>query len=53
MPVESPTRTLVRRIKSVRGDISFRMLCAPRFDYGRARHRVEQRSEREWVFASE
>ena len=28
-------------------------VCAPRFDYGRARHRIERRSEREWVFASE
>jgi GH15 family glucan-1,4-alpha-glucosidase len=53
MPVRSPRRTLVRRVKAVRGEISFRMLCAPRFDYGRARHRVERRSEREWVFASE
>ena len=53
MPVRSPTRALVRRVKTVRGEISFRMRCAPRFDYGRARHRVERRSEREWVFASE
>jgi GH15 family glucan-1,4-alpha-glucosidase len=53
MATASPTRTLVRRIKAVRGEISFRMLCAPRFDYGRAGHRVERRSEREWVFASE
>jgi len=52
MPVESAARTLVRRVKTVRGEISFRMLCAPRFDYGRARHRVERRSEREWLFAS-
>src|SRR6266568_8281281 len=53
MPVRSPTRALVRRVKTVRGEISFRMRCAPRFDYGRARHRIERRSEREWVFASE
>jgi GH15 family glucan-1,4-alpha-glucosidase len=53
MPIGGPTRTLVRRVKTVRGEISFRMLCAPRFDYGRSRHRVEQRSEREWMFASE
>ncbi|HVI74277.1 MAG TPA: glycoside hydrolase family 15 protein [Anaeromyxobacteraceae bacterium] len=53
MPAGSAARTLVRRVKTVRGEISFRMLCAPRFDYGRARHRVERRSEREWVFASE
>ncbi|HEX3719663.1 MAG TPA: glycoside hydrolase family 15 protein [Verrucomicrobiae bacterium] len=32
---------LVRRVKVVRGEIRFRMVCAPRFDYGRAGHRVE------------
>ena len=53
MPVKSTTRTLMRRAKTVRGEISFRMLCAPRFDYGRAHHRVERRSDREWLFASE
>jgi GH15 family glucan-1,4-alpha-glucosidase len=34
---------LVRRVKVVRGEIALRMLCAPRFDYGRAEHGVEQR----------
>ncbi len=32
---------LVRRAKAVRGDIDFDMVCAPRFDYGRADHTVE------------
>src|SRR5262249_13121174 len=38
MPVEEVERphTLVRRVKTVRGEICFRMLCAPRFDYARA-----------------
>lgn len=42
MPVEpvGNAHNLVRRIKSVRGDIPCRMVCAPRFDYGRASHRV-------------
>jgi GH15 family glucan-1,4-alpha-glucosidase len=53
MPVACPARALVRRVKTVRGEIAFRMVCAPRFDYGRAGHRVERRSEREWVLASE
>jgi len=53
MSVASPKRILVRRVKTVRGEIAFRMVCAPRFDYGRARHRVERLSDREWVFASE
>ncbi|HVS30111.1 MAG TPA: glycoside hydrolase family 15 protein [Thermoanaerobaculia bacterium] len=53
MPIgnEGP-QDLVRRVKSVRGDIHFRMVCAPRFDYGRASHRVEKR-DREILFISE
>ena len=44
MPVEEveQAHNLVRRVKTVRGELCFRMLCAPRFDYGRASHRVEQ-----------
>jgi len=34
---------LVRRIKVVRGEMPIRMVCAPKFDYGRAGHRVEKR----------
>ncbi|MGH7968654.1 MAG: glycoside hydrolase family 15 protein, partial [Limisphaerales bacterium] len=34
---------LVRRIKCIRGDVPVRMLCEPRFDYGRAEHQVENR----------
>ena len=38
MPVEEveQAHNLVRRVKTVRGELCFRMLCAPRFDYGRA-----------------
>ncbi len=32
---------LIRRVKTVRGEIRFRMECSPRFDYGRVGHRVE------------
>jgi GH15 family glucan-1,4-alpha-glucosidase len=54
MPVEEVERAhnLVRRVKTVRGEIRFRMLCAPRFDYARAPHRVEQR-QGEVLFLSE
>jgi len=47
MPVEEveQAHNLVRRVKTVRGTIGFRMLCAPRFDYGRASHRVEQQED--------
>jgi GH15 family glucan-1,4-alpha-glucosidase len=42
MPVEEVTRahTLIRRARTVRGEIKFRMTCAPRFDYARGRHRI-------------
>jgi len=34
---------IVRRIKVIRGTIRIRMVCAPRFDYGRAGHKVHRR----------
>jgi GH15 family glucan-1,4-alpha-glucosidase len=42
---------VVRRAKTVRGRVPYRMVCAPRFDYSRAAHRVEA-SEREALFVS-
>jgi GH15 family glucan-1,4-alpha-glucosidase len=32
---------ILRHARTVRGDVRFRMRCEPRFDYGRASHRVE------------
>src|SRR6516165_7313755 len=32
---------LVRRAKVVRREMPFRMICDPRFDYGRAIHRID------------
>ena len=43
---------IVRRVKAVRGDIHFRMVCDPKFDYGRASHKVERRNG-EVIFRSE
>jgi GH15 family glucan-1,4-alpha-glucosidase len=47
MPVEETphgrAHNLIRRVKTIRGEIRFRMECTPRFDYGRARHHVEVR----------
>jgi GH15 family glucan-1,4-alpha-glucosidase len=42
MPVgDNPrVRCLVRRVKAVRGDIHFRMRCAPRFGYGPSAHKL-------------
>ncbi len=47
MPIEhlGHRHDLVRRVKVVRGEIALRMVCAPRFDYGRADHQVELRKQ--------
>ncbi len=55
MPVEAEGRAhqLVRRAKTVRGVATFRMTCAPAFDYGRAhrkpfyKHAPERRTVRQ------
>jgi GH15 family glucan-1,4-alpha-glucosidase len=53
MPIVSlgHPHAVVRRVKTVRGVVSYRMLCAPRFDYGRAQHQIEGK-EREALFVS-
>jgi GH15 family glucan-1,4-alpha-glucosidase len=45
MPVEETgqAHVLIRRAKTVRGEIQYRMVCAPRFDYARTTHRTESR----------
>src|SRR4029434_3296892 len=52
MPVEDAgqAHNLVRRAKTVRGELRFRMRCDPRFDYGRASHTAELRSDTEVLF---
>ncbi len=52
MPVEDAgvAHNLVRRAKCVRGEVHFRMRCAPRFDYARATHTVERRGDAEALF---
>src|ERR1044071_3240597 len=54
MPIDSqgPSHKLVRRAKTVRGQIKFRMICAPRFDYARASHKVHPKKH-EAVFVSQ
>src|SRR4030095_1453585 len=55
MPVEEAavSHNLVRRVKSVRGEVRVRMVCAPRFNYARSGHRLERLSEKDIVFTSE
>src|SRR6266516_5113159 len=52
MPVEDAglAHNLVRRAKTVRGEVPFRMRCDPRFDYARASHTAELRSDTEVLF---
>src|SRR5262252_6298934 len=52
MPVEEAgqAHNLVRRAKTVRGEVRFQMRCDPRFDYARATHRTERRSDTEVLF---
>ena len=52
MPVEDAgvAHNLVRRAKTVRGEIRFAMRCDPRFDYARATHTVERRGDTEILF---
>ncbi|HUE36610.1 MAG TPA: glycoside hydrolase family 15 protein [Candidatus Acidoferrum sp.] len=40
---------LIRRVKVVRGEIEFEMVCAPKFDYGRGTHTIE-RKPRKFIF---
>ena len=44
------SHNLVRRVKVVRGEINFRMICAPKFDYGRTAHAIEKKSLHEVIF---
>jgi len=48
MPMEhlGHRHNLVRRVKVVRGEIEFQMVCAPKFDYGRATHTIERKGHK-------
>ena len=51
MPVEQtgPIHNVIRTVHCIRGDVRLRMVCDPRFDYGRTDHRVS-REKNEVVF---
>ncbi len=42
MPVEEAghAHNVIRRVRMVRGEMRFHLLCDPRFDYGRAKHQT-------------
>jgi GH15 family glucan-1,4-alpha-glucosidase len=54
MPVEElyDGKELVRRVTNIRGEVTYRMKCAPRFNYGRSQHKVELRGDHEAIFYS-
>lgn len=46
MPIEEGhSHQIVRRAKTVRGEVKFCMTCAPKFDYGRSQHKIEKTRE--------
>ncbi len=53
MPVEATEQAhdLIRRAKTVRGEVKYRMVCKPAFDYARATHTVDIR-DGEAIFSS-
>src|SRR5690606_24308194 len=55
MPVEAlyVGKELIRIVTCEHGTINFAMECRPRFDYARAKHRLEKRTEREYLFISD
>jgi len=51
MPVGAKEeKKLIRRVTSVRGEVRYRLTCAPRFNYGRDVHKATQSSPNEIVF---
>ena len=54
MPVEElyEGHELIRRVTNIRGEAHYKMLCMPRFNYGKSKHRAEQVSPYEIIFES-
>jgi GH15 family glucan-1,4-alpha-glucosidase len=54
MPV-GPTeeKMLIRRVTSVRGEVKYRLTCAPRFNYARDQHKATQTGPNEIIFHSD
>ena len=54
MPVRQPAvRKLIRRLVTVRGEVKYRLMCCPRFNYGKDRHTVERLGTNEIIFTSD
>jgi GH15 family glucan-1,4-alpha-glucosidase len=55
MPVEELVKggQLIRRVTTIRGEVQYKMNCAPRFNYGQDSHTVELVGDHEAVFTGE
>jgi len=55
MPVEElyAGKEIVRRVTAIRGEVTFKMKCMPRFNYGRSGHKVEEVLDTEMLFISD
>jgi len=56
MPVTGKTGNsfcaIVRKVKTIRGKVTYRIRCAPRFDYARAAHEIQQKGDNELNFCA-
>lgn len=56
MPVKQTSQnsicSIVRRIKTVRGSVTYKVNCAPRFDYAKASHKIEKTGNNELTFSA-
>lgn len=55
MPVEDlfEGKELIRRVTTVRGEVKYRMVCSPRFNYARTPHTVELKTAKQAIFKTE
>lgn len=43
-------KKLIRRVTTIRGEVRYRLTCAPRFNYGKDRHKATQNGPNEVLF---
>lgn len=43
---------IVRKIKTVRGSVTYKVRCAPRFDYGKAEHKIVHSGKQDLTFTA-
>jgi len=56
MPVkglaENSICAIVRKIKTIRGKVTYKINCEPRFDYGQAEHEIDKKGKEELTFTA-